>query len=269
MWRVALILSLVAFALAPTLTQPAQVNAQPASCPQITTENTWWFGVCEPTILTGSEITNPIPGWEILEGYVVPFIDEGAVSNPFLEQTEFMVVRVRSGEFVMDIGAKQFLESGGATPTPNEQGSSVLLISAEPVATYNRIFVSSTHIEYEFAGELVPAAGDCTVGCPVDPSTAVGVNSGDLVFVPQGTTCLWCLINAQAALVPNPPAFETGLLETYIVTNSRGAFSWAGDWAAHAELESDQVATGSLELTPQEQARFSWALNPGSNCRGG
>ena len=269
MRRVVLILGLLTLALAPILARSPQATAQPAPCTQISNPDTWWFGVCEPAKLTGSEIANPIPGFEFLEGYAVEFIDENAVSNPFLEETEFMVVRVRSGEFVMDIGAKEFLESNGATPSPNEQAVAVLLVSADPVNTYGRTFVSSTEIEYDFADEYVPASGDCTVGCPVDPSIAVGVNAGDLIFVPQGTTCLWCLINAATANVPNPPAFESGVLETYIVTNNLGGFSWAGDWAEHAQLETDQTTTGTLELAPQERTRFAWAFNPGANCRGG
>ncbi|MBL8128180.1 MAG: hypothetical protein JNM64_11125 [Chloroflexia bacterium] len=270
MRRVVLIVALLTLALAPTLARSPQVNAQPAPCSRITTPDTWWFGVCEPVKLTGAEIANPIRGLEFLEGYAVEFIDENAVSNPFLEQTEFMVVRVRSGEFVMDIGARQFLESDGATPSPdNEQAISVLLVSADPVNTYGRTFVSSTEIEYDFASVYTPDGADCTVGCPIDPSIAVGVNAGDLIFVPEGTTCLWCLINAATAQVANAPAFESGVLETYIVTNNRGGFSWVGDWAEHAQLETDQTTTGSLKAAPQGQSRFAWAFNPGSNCRGG
>ena len=270
MLRFVWIFIVIAGTLAPTLATSPQVSAQPAPCSQITNHDTWWFGVCEPTKLTAAEITNPISGWETLEGYNVTFVDEGAVSNPFLEQTEFMVVRVRSGEFVMDMGARQFLESNGATPSPNnEQATSVLLVSADPVSMYARTFMSSTEIEYDFANVYAPASGDCTVGCPVDASMAVGVNAGDLIFVPQGVTCLWCLINAATAQVPNAPAFESGVLETYIVTNDRGGFSWAGDWAERAELETEQGTTESLEVAPQEQTRFAWAFNPGSSCRGG
>lgn len=269
MRRIVLILALLTLALAPTWARSPQVNAQPAPCSQITNPDTWWFGVCEPVKLDGSEIPNPIGGFEFLESYAVEFIDENAVSNPFLEQTEFMVVRVRSGEFVIDIGAKEFMESNGATPSPNEEGTAVLVVSADPVSTYGRTFVSPTEIEYDFASEYVPASGDCTVGCPVDPSTAVGVNAGDLIFVPDGTTCLWCLINAATAQVPNPPAFESGVLETYIVTNNRGGFTWARDWAEHNQVHADQTTTGSLEVAPQERTRFTWAFNPGSNCRGG
>jgi hypothetical protein len=269
MRRVVLFLVLLALAMAPTLTRSPQVSAQPAPCPQITNPDTWWFGVCEPVQLAGSAIANPIGGWEFLEGYAVEFIDEGAVSNPFLEETEFMVVRVRSGEFVMDIGAKEFLESNGATPSPNEQAVSVLLVSADPVNTYSRALIDQTGIDYEYVGEYVPASGDCAVGCPVDPSTAVGVNAGDLIFVPEGTPCLWCLINAAVAQVPNPPAFESGVLETYVVNNGLGGFRWASDWAAHNEVQADQTTTGTLELVPQEQTRFTWAFNPGSSCRGG
>lgn len=270
MRRVVLIIVLLTLALAPTWAKSPQVSAQPAPCPQITNQNTWWFGVCEPVQLSGSAIANPISGWEFLEGYAVQFIDENAVSNPFLEDTEFMVVRVRSGEFVMDIGAKEFLESNGATPSPNnEQGSSVLVVSDGPVNIYRRTLISSTEIMYDFEDVYTPASGDCTVGCPVDPSTAVGVNAGDLIFVPEGTPCLWCLISAASAEVPNPPAFESGVLETYVVNNGLGGFRWANDWRAHNSAQVDQTTTGSLEVAPQERTRFAWRFNPGSNCRGG
>lgn len=269
MRRVVLIIVLLTLALAPTWAKSPHVSAQPAPCPQITNQNTWWFGVCEPVQLSGSAIANPISGWEFLEGYAVEFIDEGAVSNPFLEDTEFMVLRVRSGEFVMDIGAKEFLESNGATPSPNEQAVSVLLVSADPVNTYSRVLIDQTGIEYDFADVYLPVSGDCTVGCPVDPSTAVGVNAGDLIFVPEDTPCLWCLINAAEAHVDNPPAFESGVLEAYVVNNGLGGFRWASDWRAHNPVQTDQTTTGSLEVAPQERTRFAWAYNPGSSCRGG
>lgn len=269
MRRVLLVLALMVLAAAPIMSNVTGANAQPGPCTPRSDPDKWWFGVCEPMPLDGSLIENPIQGFEILEAYSVPFEEAGAVTNPMLDNTEFMVVRVTKGEFILDLGAKDFLETGGATPTPGDQAPEVLIVSPDPVDTFGRTLTDENEIDYEFLTQYQPASGDCTVGCPVDPLVPVRANAGDLVFVPNGTFCLWCLINALDAGIPDPPEFEKGVLEVYVVSNTSGTFSWRFDWQNHIQAFPDPVTIATLQNAPAPTTRFSWAFNPGSTCRGG
>jgi hypothetical protein len=277
MGRVLLGVALFIFSLVPTISSVAPVSAQDSECELMETTEGPWSGVCKPVQLDGALLIGPVEGNDAYQGYTVQFTDEGASTNPNLDSTEFMVVRVRQGEFVLDLAASE--ANALSTPDPQVEfdaaNPEVLISSQDPVTAYTRNYVEGGMPTYSgtIAGIYQPVVGDCTASCPVDPNIPVRLNAGDIAVVRRNTTCLWCALNAQNAFPPEDaeqmPAFEVGILDVFIVTNNPQSFSWQTDWERQVRLLPDPTLTTTLESAPAGPTRFGWAFNPGSNCRGG
>jgi hypothetical protein len=275
MWRGLLVAAFLVATAVPAVSNAAPVMAQEDACDPESSHETWWIDVCRPTQLEGAFLSGPLSNVETLQGWEVQFVAEGAKTNPELATSELMVVRVRKGEFVLDLAAAEAI-AAQTVDTSEEfdpENPEVLISSLDPVMEYTREF-SEDSSEYGYHSSLgaiyQPAVGDCTVSCPVDPNIPIRLNAGDVAMVKVGTTCLWCLLNAQNAEVPDAPDFETGILDVFVVSNDQSSFSWLRDWEGQARLMPDPIVATSLDGAPVAQTRFAWAFNPGSTrCGGG
>ena len=196
------------------------------------------------------------------EAYPVEFRNgqasaEHSAHIPEVQGTEFMVVIVASGEFVLDVkGPGSFL----VDPDPDA--------SPDQFVEMMRAMIDGTDVRYEPTGLFVPdeKGQDCTRLCTVLPGVAVQVTAGDRIIAPAGAVCIWCLLNRQEQQAP-----AEGLVYAFPLLDDTETFSWEqydidGPEAA-AEQSSTPAADGDTTSEQLVQA-IPWAFfNPAGNCR--
>lgn len=256
---------------------PAVGPVDPNCRPQDVVDATW-EGVCQPVPLEGLILLPALS----LEQSGAPLADSTPAAGPPTQlgtvpyltvfakrkaatalraNTQYMTTYVQEGEFVLDVPLNT---------QENTVDNQVLVRAALPVQLMAPTGPENTDDAY---APVQPAqTRDCTAGCIVSAGEAVLLKPGDSATTVAGAFCLWCLVNGTPYTPSNATATpetddsenEAGALISLVVlpfdANRRGTepFGWSEDW--------EQPTVSAQEGTT---TRFAWALNPGSNCRGG
>jgi hypothetical protein len=196
------------------------------------------------------------------EAYPVEFkngqtIFEHSAYIPEVQGTEFMVVIVASGEFVLDVkGPGSFL----VDPDPDN--------SPDQLVEIMRAKIDGTDVRYEPTGLFVPdeKGQDCTRLCTVLPGVAVQVTAGDRIIAPAGAICIWCLLNRQEQQAP-----AEGLVYAFPLLDDTETFSWEQYGIDGPEAATEQKATPAADAGATSEGlvqAIPWAFfNPAGNCR--
>jgi hypothetical protein len=185
---------------------------------------------------------------------------------PEVQGAEFMVVIVKSGEFVIDVkGPGSFLVDPGAGPEPaSNDVEQIEIMRAEITDTE-----TEREVRYIPTGQFVrDEKGEiCTSLCTVLPGVAVQLTVGDRIMAPAGAICIWCLLHPGG-----DESDPQGMLYVFPLLDDGETFSWSHyDLGSAAVAEQGATPESIGYATPEELTGTApWALfNPSGNCRGG
>ncbi len=246
---------------------------------------TYWNGVSAPEaiegtapleeFLVGVPLDTPVIGrnrsisTRLPEGYRISFdlVDPDARPQiPELENAEYMVVIVESGEFVLNV-----LRSPAFVVDPPE-GETIRYLFAEGDFNTAVKYTESDHPVLDENGQ--PCMDLCTVmppsefppseyvpsdSPPTGPNTrAVLIKEGFRVEGLAQNFCLWCLISEGS-----------GTLLVYPYVKPGEEFSWLSAYnEAHglASPGGGKFVQGDPESAGAAPVRMAWMFNPGGRC---
>jgi hypothetical protein len=200
-----------------------------------------------------------------LQHYEVYF-GAGWAAVPPVKNTEFIVVVVQQGSFVLDLKPEG--------ETPSEPGTFLV----QP-ANGETIPIMERHAEAPYytegSGVVLDANGnECRHMCLIGDVYAVKVKQGDVVVAKEDGICLWCLLNEHASVDD-----DKGLLLVTPVVAITGfnteQFSWVTAWdearKTFGSTTKNVLANGVAPLSAHtEPVMMAWAFNPaGTKCGGG
>jgi hypothetical protein len=185
---------------------------------------------------------------------------------PEVQGAEFMVVIVKSGEFVVDVkGPGSFLIDPVVGQDITAKDAERLEVMRGEITDTD----SGRDVHYYPTGQYVldERGRVCKDLCTVLPGVAVQVTDGDRIIAPAGSICIWCLLNQR-----EHAGESQGELYVFPLLHEGDIFSWskyAGGSAAVAEQGATPASNGYA--TPEQlTGATAWAFfNPSGNCRGG
>jgi len=207
-------------------------------------------------------------GARLNQAYPVDFenpTDTDLAYIPEVQGAEFMVVIVKSGEFVIDVkGPGSFLidpvVGPGLESSQDVENIRIMLANITDTKSGSEVrYTDSGHFVRDEKGKV------CTSLCTVLPGVAVQVTDGDRIIAPAGAICIWCLLNQS-----EHKGESKGQLYVFPLLDAGDIFSWsqyAGGSAAVAEQGTTPEPNGYA--TPEQLTGAApWALfNPSSSCR--
>ena len=192
---------------------------------------------------------------EVGEYFDVDFLEQYAALPP-CAYPERMVVEVVRGEFVLDLR----LDATGVVALPG--GNPVTIM--RPITGTSAQPGGFSH--YESTGRPVedPDGRPCLAVCALSAGLPYLLPTGTRVSLPGAGVCLWCLLNGSL-----------GQLRVYAEHPVGDAVSLTLlKFDANATLPptvrpASATATATASASISGGQRLGWALNPGTNCRGG
>jgi hypothetical protein len=188
--------------------------------------------------------------------------DDNLAHIPEVQGAEFMVVIVKSGEFVVDVkGPGSFLVDPGVGPEPASNDiAQIEVMRAEITDTE-----TEREVRYYPTGQFVldEKGMVCTSLCAVLPGVAVQLTAGDRIIAPAGAICIWCMLHAGEEDTNDPH----GALYVFPLLDDDERFTWSrydlGPAAPEATPDPNEFATPQMMI-----GAAPWALfNPSSNCK--
>jgi hypothetical protein len=208
-------------------------------------------------------------GARLDEAYPVAFenlTDTDLAHIPEVQGAEFMVVIVKSGEFVIDVkGPGSFLIDPVVGPgLESSQDVEKLRIMLANITDTK----SGSEVRYTDSGHFVRDAKGriCTSLCTVLPGVAVQVTDGDRIIAPAGAICIWCLLNQS-----EHKGESQGELYVFPLLDAGDIFSWSQyDLGSAAAARQGATPESIGYATPEEMTGAApWALfNPSATCKG-
>ena len=208
-------------------------------------------------------------GARLDEAYPVAFenlTDTDLAHIPEVQGAEFMVVIVKSGEFVIDVkGPGSFLIDPVVGPgLESSQDVEKLRIMLANITDTK----SGSEVRYTDSGHFVRDAKGriCTSLCTVLPGVAVQVTDGDRIIAPAGAICIWCLLNQS-----EHKGESQGELYVFPLLDAGDIFSWSQyDLGSAAAAQQGATAEPNGYATPEQLTGAApWALfNPSATCKG-
>lgn len=247
----------------------------------------YWNGVSAPEVIEGTvpleeflvgvPLETPIDSrnrsvsTRLPQGYRINFetLDpDNRPQIPELPNTEYMVVIVESGQFVLNV-----LSSPAFVVDPPE-GQSIRYMFAEGDFEVSFAYTASDHVVLDENNQ--PCTDLCTVlpptefpPAPYPPSESASPPDGPsarAVLLEEGyrveglakNFCIWCLVNSG-----------TGSLLVYPSVKPGQEFSWLSAYnEAHGLVspEGAEFVQGDPGSSDTEPVRMSWMFNPGGRC---
>ena len=198
-----------------------------------------WAGVSRPAPLPGAFPTDG----GVLQPYEIYFSEDYA-AIPEIPDTEFMVVRVMEGDFVLATGKQ------GTFVVHPEGGQPIQYMDEIPYKPY---FVVRDAYVQDTAGQV------CISVCGIPLDSAVQLKPGDVAVLQSDSICLWCVLNERAEVADTGLLIASVLLEQGMMPDE---FSWVESWEA---TQGEGVVSSEDQATPVAMA---WAFNPQARCRG-
>jgi hypothetical protein len=215
-----------------------------------------------------SETAGPASvGARLDDAYPVEFrnpTDTDLAHIPEVQGAEFMVVIVKSGEFVIDVkGPGSFLVDpvvGAGLESRDVEKIQIMRAEITYTESGSEVrYLPADHFVLDENGEA------CTSLCTVLPGVAIQVTDGDRIIAPAGAICIWCLLNQS-----EHKGESQGQLYVFPLLDDGETFSWS-QYAPGSAAAADQGATAEPNgyATPEQLTSAApWALfNPASNCR--
>jgi hypothetical protein len=207
-------------------------------------------------------------GARLNQAYPVVFenpTDTNLAFIPEVQGTEFMVVIVESGEFVLDVkGPGSYLVDPVADPglQSSKDVEKIRIMRAEITDGED-----GPEVHYASTDQFVldEKGVDCTSLCTVLPGVAIQVTDGDRIIAPAGAICIWCLLNQNEHV-----GESQGQLYVFPLLDAGETFSWSKYDPGSASAAQEATPGSNGYATPEEMTGAApWALfNPSSNCRG-
>ena len=205
---------------------------------------------------------------EKLAAYAVTF-EQPFAHVPEVDDVEFMLVFVESGEFVLDVMGPT---SVVVDPADSRTVTIMDIEETEAGGIVEAKYAPSANVLLDQNDPAMPCKNLCTVPTPDQfGRTAVQLLPGDWVISPAGGPCVWCLLNQYAEATQGQP---TGTLLVFPFDDGGDDnFSWIQAFDADASayggpiqaLDADGPATNDTLTGARAWAYF----NPAPNCRGG
>jgi hypothetical protein len=175
---------------------------------------------------------------------------------PEVQGAEFMVVIVKSGEFVVDVkGPGSFLVDPGLDPEPAQDGVAQIEVMRAEITDTD----TEREVRYYPTGQFVldEKGMVCTSLCTVLPGVAVQLTVGDRIIAPAGAICIWCMLNAGE----DDPSDPHGALFVFPLLDDEEVFTWS---------RYDLGPAAAQQATPEMMVGAApWAMfNPSATCRG-